>query len=227
MIKPKPQLNNEAGLTIVELLIAIVITALVSTVILNFSIDSLRTSAIQTAKQNLLNDARSGLDTVANDIRISTIADANNRWPDDYAPLAPSDELSWASGAQTLVLASSAIDQNKAPIFDDALNYITAKNNIIYYLKTGTLYKRILAAPAANNATSTTCPPQNATPTCRADKVVLRNVSSLNIRYISSDDTAVSPTEARAIELSVTLTDKIFKNDVTSSYKTRMVFRNG
>jgi type II secretory pathway pseudopilin PulG len=221
------KLHSESGLTIVELLIAIVITAALSTVILNFSIDSFRTSAIQTAKQNLLDDARSGLDTVANDIRISTVADTNNRWPDDYAPSAPSDELSWASGAQTLVLASSAIDKNNAPIFDDALNYITAKNNLIFYVKSGTLYRRTLAAPVANNAIATTCPPQSATASCHADKAILRNVSSFHIRYISSDDTEVSPSEARAIELSVTLTDKIFKNAVSSSYTTRMVFRNG
>lgn len=219
--------NPQAGMTIVELLVAVVVTALVSTVILNFSIDSIRTSSIQTAKSELLDDARNGLDRVANDIRISTVADQNNRWDDSNSPGAPGNLLSWSSDASTLILATSAMDSGRNIIFDDPLNYITEKNNLVYFVSNGTLYRRILAAPVTGNTAKTSCPEGNATATCPTDAVVIRNVSNFQVRYINANDIDVVPSEARAIELQITVTDDVFGESVSASYVTRMVFRNG
>lgn len=219
--------SSETGMTVIELIIAIVVTAILSTVILTFMIDNLRTSSMQFARQDLLTDARIGLDRVTSDIRLSSAADDNNRWQDAYAPGAPGDQLSWVSDSDTLVLARSAVSTSGSIIFDDPLSYITAKNNLIYFVSNNTLYKRILAAPVANNAAKTTCPKANSSPSCPADSVVMHNVSLFQVKYIDASNAEVPPSDARAVELRLTLTDDVFGSSVSSSYTTRMVFRNG
>lgn len=223
----KLQRLNQAGVTMVELLIALVLTAAVFTVIIDFSIDKLADSAKQNIKYELLTNAETGLNRVANDIRLATSADENNRWADDNAPGAPTDPLSWQSNTSTLVLAMAAVDSSNNVIFDDAHDYVSAKNNIIYYVSNGTLYRRTLAAPNSGNTAITTCPPASATSSCPADREVLDNVTSFSIAYYGSDGTTTIPTSAHSVQLNVTLLEHKYRQDISVQYSTRMVFRNG
>lgn len=218
--------SKQSGLTVPELVVSITVIAMLSTVLLVFMTDNLRTSAKQFARQELLSDARTGLDRVANDIRHSSVADANNRWSDSHAPT-PLNPYSWNSNNSTLILASSAVHNSGSVIFDDILNYITLKNNIIFFTRDGVLYKRTLAAPAPGNSAKTTCPATNASSTCPADSIIMRNVSEFTVRYINANDSVVAPSDARAIELTIQLTDDVFGEAVSARYTTRMVFRNG
>jgi hypothetical protein len=204
-----------------------VISGLVVAAVLGFMTSNLSTSAVETARAELLSEAHIGLDRTANDIRLSTSADDNNRWQDNNAPGAPSNTLSWQSDGDTLVLATSAEDASGNILFEDALDYITVKNNIIYFAQNGTLYKRILAAPAAGNSAKTTCPAASASSSCPADTVVLQNVTSFSVKYINGQNQQVTPTNARSIELSVTVSRTRFGRPITADYTTRMVFRNG
>lgn len=219
--------TNQAGLTIVELLIALTLTAAVFAVIISFSVDKLAQNAEQNIKYTLLSNAEAGLNRVANDIRLATSADENNRWQDPHAPGAPSDPLSWQSNTSTLVLAVAAIDGNNNVIFDDAHDYVSAKNNVIYYVSNGTLYRRTLAAPNSGNIAVTTCPPASATSSCPADRDVLDNVSSFSLTYYGSDGTTTAPTSAHSVQLSVTVLQHKYNHDISAQYTTRMVFRNG
>lgn len=221
------RINNQHGVTMPELLIALVLTAILSGVIVSFMTDNIRGSTLQTAKAELLSDAHAGLNTTANDIRLSTQADINNRWQDAHAPNAPINLFSWQSNGSTLVLATPAEDTNGNIIFDDQLNYISAKNNKIYYVKDGTLYRRILAAPEDDNKAKTTCPSSQASSDCPADKAVLQNVTDFTVKYFNEQNQQVAPADARSIELSITLSKVLYGEDVHASYTTRMVFRNG
>jgi type II secretory pathway pseudopilin PulG len=218
---------NSSGMTLVELLVSMTVMVLVVTVILGFMVDSIRESAIQTKRENLLTNAHIGLDKVANDIRLSANADDHNRWLDANAPSAPTDLYSWQSDTDTLVLASSAENTTGSIIFDDPLDYITIKNNIVYYLSSHTLYRRTIAAAVSGNKAKTTCPPSSATASCPADFAVLDNVSSFSIKYLNGDDQEVAPSDARSVQISVSLLDSTFGTNITATYKTRMVFRNG
>ncbi len=213
------------GFTLVELLIAISVTTIMSVVVLGFMTDSIQSSSIATAKQSLLYDAQQGINAAASTIRLSANADINNRWPDDNAPTS-GDPYSWQSSNSTLILATAAQNSARNIIFSDPSHYITEKNNIIYFVKNGVLYRRILASTASGNAAKTTCPANLANSSCPADQVVLRNVQTFSISYRDGSDAVVSPVEARSIILSTTLRTSKFGQRISASYTTRMVFRN-
>lgn len=218
---------NQSGMTLVELLIALVITGLLMTVIVGFSTDKLRDSALQGAKNDLLTNAQTGLNRVTNDIRLANSADDQNRWSDNNAPGAPGDLYSWNSSASVLILAIAAQDSSGNILFDDAHDYVSAKNNSIYYVSNGTLWRRTLAAPKTGNAATTSCPSSTANATCPADRRVLDDVSDFQVTYYDGSDQQVDPSSARSIKLQVTLTRHVYGQNITVSYTTRMVFRNG
>lgn len=218
---------TQSGMTLVELNVALVITTMLVAVIVSFALDKLRQSSLQMTQDSLLTTAETGLNVVANDVRLSTLAETNNRWQDQNAPSAPSNLLSWASGSTTLVLATAAQNSSRTVLFDDAHNYVSSKNNVIYFVKSGTLYKRILAAPVTGNAAKTTCPAASATSSCPADRTILTNVTSFSVQYYDGDNQIVAPANARSVQLSVTLSKPQYGETPSVSYTTRMVFRNG
>lgn len=220
-------MKDQAGLTIIELSIALVVTALLATIVIGFSVDKLRQSSLQNIRYQLLSNAENGLNTVTNDIRLATSADDNNRWQDANAPGAPGNELSWTSDSDTLVLATAAQDSSGNIIFEDTHDYVSAKNNVVYYLNGGSLYRRMLAAPVSGNSATTTCPPSQTTANCPGDKDVLDDVSSFSVQYYDGDNQQVDPAAAHSVQLNVQLMQHKFGQDISVNYTTRMVFRNG
>lgn len=220
------KLHQQNGMTIIELLVAITVSVLLSTVIMGFVADQLRSSVIADAKEGLLTDAQNGLDKVNYDIRLSANADQNNRWADPHAPIAGND-YSWASNSSTLILATAAQDASHNILFDDQSKYITNKNNLIYFVSNGTLYRRTLASTNPANSADTTCPAASASSSCPADKVILENVTAFTVSYRDGNDNTVTPTDARSIILQITLKVRKYTQDISATYQTRMVFRNG
>lgn len=217
---------QEKGFSIVELLVVISVTTILIIIISTFLINNLQQSTLATAKGNMLHEAQHSLDLVANDIRLSANADTNNRWPDTNSPGGPANPFGWQSNNSTLVLATAAEDNSGAIIFTDAKNYITEKNNIIYFVRDGTLYKRTIASPVENNAAETSCPASNSSNACPADKELLHNVTNFAVSYRNGQDNPVPPSDARSVELTVTVSRPMYQRDVNVSHTTRMVFRN-
>lgn len=204
-----------------------VVLVVLSAGIVSFTVTKTIEAARTSARADLLSNAQIGLDRMANDIRLSSKADDNNRWPDNYAPNAPSDLYSWQSNSSTLILATSAQTSNGTILFDDPADYITTKNNYIYYLQNGTLYERILAASKTGNSAVTTCPPADATSSCPADKTIMTDISSFTVTYYDTYNQQVDPASARSIGLSVTMSTTRYGQAISATYNTRMVFRNG
>lgn len=218
-------LRQKSGYTVVELLIVIIVTSILASVVMGFMVSQIKQSVVASVKSTLLSEAQFGLDSINRDIMLSANADLNNRWQDPYAPDS-SNPLSWQSNSTTLILATAAQDSSRNILFDDPLKYITAKDNHIYFLSNGTLYKRILASPIANNAAINTCPAANSSSSCPADKVIFTNVASFSVQYRDGMDNSVAPTSARSIILNVQLTINKYNQNITAAYTTRMVFRN-
>lgn len=214
---------NQKGFTVTEVAISISVAAILMTLIFGFMTSSLVQYTNDTNRANLLNSAQTGFEIITNDIRLSANTDTNNRWPDTYGP---SGTFSWASDDDTLVLATAAEDTNGNIIFADQANYISQKNNVVYFLENGTLYRRVLASSDSNNAAKTTCPANQASGSCPADKIILENVKEFRVKYIDEQNVEVAPTDARAIELYAKLEKQTFSEPVTVDYTTRMVFRN-
>jgi hypothetical protein len=156
-------------------------------------------------------------------IRLSSAADQNNRWPDANAP---NGQFGWASDADTLILASAVENQSGQIVFSDPSNYTSEKNNQIYYIQDGSLYRRVIAAPVDDNKLKSSCPAVLADATCPADRALANNVQSFSVKYFNGENQEVSPSDARSIELSLTLQKNQFSQLIQSVYKTRMVFRN-
>lgn len=216
---------SQLGFTITELLVAIIVGTILSGAIMGFMTDELKQSTVSLAKAGLLHDAQVGLDIANNDIRLSSNADDNNRWQDNYAPVAGSP-YSWQSNSTTLILATAAVDTSGNIIWQDQNDYIPYKNNIIYFLQNGTLYKRILAAGVANNSATTSCPAAYVTASCPADRIMLQNVSSFSVAYHDGNGANVTPSSARSVVLSVTLSKTEYNQALTATYTAQMVFRN-
>jgi len=216
---------GNSGFTIVELLIAITVSVVLMIAVMGFMANEIDTSTVQSAKANLLSQAENGLNRVNTDIRLSSNADTNNRWPDNYAPVA-GDTYSWASNATTLILATAAQDSHGNILWQDSAEYIPYKNNLIYFVQNGTLYKRTLAAQVTGNAVTNSCPAKYATATCPADEIILSNVSSFSVSYLDGNGNAVIPTNSRSVVLQVSLASTSFGQPVKATYTTQMVYRD-
>lgn len=220
----KRQKLNQAGFTLPELIVTMTLMTILSLMLANFVITWLAASTLAQARTELLTNAENALDAITEDIRLSGSADQVNRWPDSNGP--GGNQFGWQSSGSTLVLAKAATDSSNTIIFSDPAKYITQKDNEIYYLSNGTLYRRTIASTDTNDAATTTCPPANATSSCPADKTIATNVTNFGVAYYDADLNTVTPDNARAIQLSITMSKKVNGKPVSASYNTRMVFRN-
>lgn len=217
---------SSKGFTLVEVTIALTISGAIIGTIIMFMMSSLTNFATTTTRGYLMDQAQLGLDVLNNDIRLAGSADLHNRWQDSNAPGAPGNLLSWTGNNTTLILATAAEDPAGSILFSDPSQYVSHKNNSIYYLNNGTLYKRTLAASVTGNKARTSCPPPSATDTCPADRAILENVTNFSVRYLDGSNNTVIPENARSVEASITLQERKYGRDITVSQTTRTVFRN-
>ncbi len=216
---------NRSGFTLIEAVIATAVVGLLAVLIMNFLTNTLVDSVYKGARRDLLDEAQLTLDEMNQDIRFASNVDEQNRWPDDNAPGAPSDLYSWESDDNTVILASPTVDSNNEFIYQDPFAYITNKNNLIYFVENGTLYRRTLAADVSGNSAETTCPPGNASD-CPEDSKLAEGVTNFHIDYFNANDQAVSPSEARSIRVSLRLQREKYGRTLSVGYEIRSVFRN-
>jgi type II secretory pathway component PulJ len=217
---------NTAGFTLVEAMVSLVVTTVIVLVITNYMIGNIQQSALASSRDSLIKETEQSLDLVTNDVRLSANADDNNRWPDANSPGGSANQYGWQSNGSTLVLATAAQNSAGNILFEDPKNYITEKNNIVYFTQNGTLYKRTIAASVSGNAAATSCPAAKASSSCPADKELLHNVKSFSVSYLNGQNQAVSPDDARSVEVHVTTSKNVFGQPINADYTTRMVFRN-
>lgn len=214
------------GYTVVEVIVSVTVSAILIGVVTTFAMTNLVQIVISNARADLINEAQTALDVVSTDIRLAGSAQLNNRWDDANSPGAPSNQNSWTSDADTLVLASPTENTNGEIIYSDSSRYISQKDDEIYFIDGGVLYKRTVAADEPNNKAKTSCPAAQSGPTCPKDKVLLRNVQSINIKYFNNQDEEVTPPDARSVEVTINLSIRKYGQDVNVTYVTRAVFRN-
>lgn len=216
---------GQRGFTLLEVMVATIVTSLLMILVVTFMINTVAKNAVDSARADLLREAQLTLDNVGREIRLSANADEQNRWEDQNAPDAPTDLYSWASDGDTLILATAAMDAGHNILFSDALHYITSKNNNIYFVQNGTLYKRVLADPVADNAAQTSCPldPNDA---CPDDRELVHNVSGFGVKYFDNQNIEVDPALARSVELTLSLSTVRYGETLNAEFSTRTVFRN-
>lgn len=215
---------KQSGFTLMEVLVATVVTSILLIAVLGFLANRVAHNAHQDARDDMLRDTQIALDVMMDDIRHASNADEENRWPDDHAP---GGKYSWESTEDTLVLARPATDSDNNFIYEDAHAYLAYKDNIVFFTEEGVLYKRILAADTGtdgDNSAETTCP--EGTTGCPPDLELAHNVTDFTVRYIDGEGNETTPTDARAVEAYLEVSDTVYQRDVTVDYETRAVFRN-
>jgi prepilin-type N-terminal cleavage/methylation domain-containing protein len=218
---------DQHGFTLTELLAAIAITAILMIGVMTFLVNTIANNSVDTARADLLREAQLSLDIMTRDIRLSASVDSSNRWEDDNSPNAPSTGgFGWESDDDTLILATAAEDANDNILFQDISHYITYKNNVVYFLSDGSLYRRTIAGDIANNSATTSCPADEETPACPADRELVKHVSDFTVRYLDGDDLEVEASLARSVEVTLDLSREKYGRTIDATYSTRTVFRN-
>jgi prepilin-type N-terminal cleavage/methylation domain-containing protein len=216
--------KSESGFTLAEMIIVMVIISVLSLTLANFVTTWLQQASLANTRSALLQTAETALDTATSDIRLSGSVDTTNRWPDTNGP--GGNQFGWSSGSQTLILAKVAETSANKIIFSDPSEYITQKDDEIYYLSGTTLYRRTLASTSTGDAAVTTCPVAQATKTCPADTTIATGVASWAVSYYDENGDVTTPDNARSVQLAITISSKLDSQTISESYTTRMVFRN-
>lgn len=215
----------QCGYTLVELTIA---TAIISTIILllmNFMSVRISDFAAKSARSSIQLQAQKALDIISRDIKHSASVSGHNQWADIHSPDSPTNNFSWTSDSDTLILAHPAINTSGQVAFQDAQGYISYKDDFIYFVKDKTLYKRILAAPITNNRAVTTCPA--GTSGCPIDIKLAEDVELFYMQYFATGEGAgEDPAPSRSVDVTLKINKKIFGKDIIEEKREHTTFRN-
>jgi len=195
--------QDQSGFTIAELLVVIILTSILTLIVMLFTFDLWRTSAIQEADNDTLVTRFNASDTLREFIGTSSgliiqnsISDSNAMTPDPNTPgghfwlpihAIPSTVSVGSSGTSTPLVyfrrfsldsSNNYIMNGTSPYEDEFILYMDGTNK--------NLMMRTLVNPsAASDKLKTSCPPAAATTACPADRVIAGNVGSVSTRYFS------------------------------------------
>ena len=203
---------DQSGLTVMELLVAIVVAGILTMTITSFSLHYWSNAAVlQNNEQAFVSRLNAGdfLRTIINGANNMVIqndlpdshtlnADPANVSGNYWLPIhaIPGTTSMGASGTYTplLYMTRPSIDNSKNIVMNGTTPYL---DNVILYLNGSTkqLEARLLANPSAsNNRTKTTCPSASASNACPPDLVIADDVSSISLRYFSKSGNTIDYT---------------------------------
>lgn len=230
---------KQRGFTLVEILVIAPVVMITIVITISFLFNLYGQLIQYGAKINLQSDAQTILFGLQDDLSFSkdfgTTKDTS--LTDVYAP---GGGWIYNSNPKTLILLSPAATANhrnpaREPVYINQLGCTPgvtletmqentlAVNNIIYFVSGTNLYKRILSPPTGTSMCGTpylkqTCPSANATTTCLKDILLSNNVSSFDVTYYDSSNTAITdPTTADKVKVDITLSIKAFSENVYAS----------
>lgn len=193
---------NEHGFSLPELLSVIIVTGIIVGLVLFFGMSYWRYAYLLEADLDTLITRLNAQDYLRENIGTSSgliiqngIADSNTLNPDPsigsnlyWVPLHAIPGTTTLSGSGTTPLiylkrfsfnSSGSVILNGIQPHED--EYVLYLNNT-----TKELLVRSLANPSATgNRLKTSCPPAQASPTCPADKVIAKDLSSIELKYFS------------------------------------------
>ena len=224
-------MRNEAGFSLLELILAITITSFLLLVAGNFMTNGILSTNKDYNKTLIQSNTKLAVDTVARFIKSAVSVESQNSQPDANAPVV-GNQYSWSGVAgnnATLILAVPARDSSNNLIYVDGLHTTLYTDDVIFYLhaRDHRLYKRVIANSVAGDAAKTTCPPAIATTSCPADAVIVEDIASLSSAYYDNNDNSVSvPSGTEAVGYTVTESKIIGLTTYSSSYSTIAALRN-
>lgn len=161
--------GTTAGFTVVELVVAVAVSSILLTSVVGVFMAYLQQYSSSSVRNTMNTDIQAALGKINDDVRNSSNALLYNEASDDNAPTSlvgeyanvpgptdnPDYKHNWRMGPNRLILGQPARDSSGNPIYTDTANAIGPRNSIIYYVKGGALYKRVVAASGNAQATLT------------------------------------------------------------------------
>jgi len=202
---------DQRGFSIPELIVVMTITAFLSVLILGFALDFWGTTAsLDNSSETFVTRQNSG-DALRDALNVGSTLISQNSLPDSHTNVPdPSD----ATGTHWLLIhaipgttampttgykplfyyTAPSTDSNKNFIMNGTQPYY---DEFVLYLNASTkqLLQRTLANPyASGNRLTTTCPPDQASASCQADKTMGSDIASIDTRYFSRSGNTIDYT---------------------------------
>lgn len=208
--------RNQAGFTLVEMLVVVPITLIVCVVLLSVLVSKNGELYERNARVNLRMEGLNLLDKLQDELTFSNkfnptlISDLND--PND-----PNGGWNYnTTPSNTLIISLPGIDKPRSDPSRQFVYYTSgpnngeiAINNIIYYVSNGALYRRVVTPDSDDvspaNFFKQTCPPGDTTPNCQDDLEMSRNVNRLRVSYFDLNNVAVQNNPGLADKIKVTL----------------------
>lgn len=221
MIKKIQSKNSQRGFTIIELLIAVSVASLASILIMYTFVFMYGSLLREQTRANMVLESQVFLKKVVEDVRVANEILTTNSITDTYRTGA------WITSdpANILVLTQPVVDSSKNFIYDSSTGY-PYQNEIVYFGDGENMYRRTLSnSLALGNSVNTTCP--YGTTSCSPDiKLTDRLQSMFFVFYDTNDVVTTVPEDARSVELTIVLKQRIYGQDVVINNKTRVTLRN-
>jgi type II secretory pathway pseudopilin PulG len=216
--------SKESGFTVPELAIAVTVAGfLAAAIFIATFYYYVNVSQAQTTTDMAL-ESQSILTQLTDDIRLSDAISSTNALTDSNAPVG-----GWVTSnpSNIIIIESPAVDSAHNIIYNSNTGF-PYRNEFIYFIKGGSMYKRILANVAATNNTAvTTCPANLVTPSCPADRLFSSNANNLSFTFYDlSGNTTADASKARSVFLQIDMVKKSFGKNISFSNKTRITLRN-
>lgn len=216
--------NQESGFSLVELMMAIAISAILSTVLVAFTLTYVADVFRSRAAAELAVESHFVLQSMIEDIRLADGIATNNDITDANAP-----EGGWATNdlSNQLIINSPAVTDDRDIIYDESTGY-PYRNQFIYFISGEILYKRVLANALANeNSAITTCPPDSSSSSCPADKDYTSNIDNLTLVFYDIDNAVTAdPAAARSVKVGIVMSRRTFGKTITLNNTIQTTLRN-
>lgn len=195
--------KQQAGFTLVEVLVALTVSVIVSLAVFGVATSYLTTITRTNARTEMTVSSQNLLRSTVENIRFGDGIRQNNSITDPNAPVG-----GWNTSNTNFVIIIAI------PALDSSHNYIIDTNTgspymneLVYYKNGSTLMRRKLANPSATgNTLKTTCPPALATSNCPADTVLADWFKTMTFTLYDQDGTQTnSPALARSININLAM----------------------
>lgn len=215
---------QQAGFTIVELLISISLIATISVSLLAVFSNYLVLITRNGHFVEMTTDSQNLLRATVEELRYGSGVRQTNQIPDPYGPSG-----GWNSANTNFVIIIAV------PAVDNAGNYIIDSdtgdpydNELVYFKSNGVLYKRTLANPAAiGNKLHTSCPAASVSTTCLADRKLTPNIKTMTFTLYDQDNALTTTASlARSVKIDLTLERDTFGEPLQYDNSIRVTLRN-
>jgi type II secretory pathway pseudopilin PulG len=215
---------NQAGLTIVELLVVIGISSVLLVAFLTVSLYMYGDTVRSSLYSHLATESSTILRSVVEELRQSSSIRTSNANPDANAPGG-----GWTTSNSNLILIIStpALDSSNNFIMNADTGY-PYSNEIIYFASGNKLYKRYLASSSAvGNTRQTTCPEVSASSSCPPDILMSNNFKDMSFVFYDQDDAVTTNIpDARSIKLFIQMQRQTFGKSLQFDNNIRITIRN-